>query len=108
VTLPRTSAELFTELDDALARAQQLRDELARRFGFDPETLQPLPEEPSPAPASIPAPQGGRLNNCNLAAPPIICSTESCPTRPPAVDSRHRCPRPKLHQSDACKKESRK
>jgi hypothetical protein len=54
----RTSAELFVDLDDALARAQMLRDELARRFGFDPEMFDPTPEEPAPVPAPIPVPQG--------------------------------------------------
>ena len=53
----RTSAELFAGLDEVLARALVLRDELARRFGFDPEMFD-SPEEPTPAPAPIPVPQG--------------------------------------------------
>ena len=64
---PPTPIEELNQLADAHDRAgrndsvncaQQLRDELACRLGFDPETAPPPPEEPALAPAPITAPQG--------------------------------------------------
>jgi hypothetical protein len=43
----KSRSALFRELDEILARAHQHRDELARRFGHDPQTA-PLDGE-SPA-----------------------------------------------------------
>jgi hypothetical protein len=37
----RTTHQLFDELEALLARAQDIRDELARRFGHDPATAPP-------------------------------------------------------------------